>query len=407
MNTDFDFEEFKSQAINELKAGKGFSGSDNVLLPMIKHLLESSLKAELDIHIKDEKQNNPHNRNRKNGSTPKTMKTNIGEFELDTPRDRDGNFTPDIVSKQQTFLGDTFAENILSLYSKGLSYREIQKHLKDLYGTNISIGKMTEITDRVIPEIDQWKSRMLEPIYSIIWMDALHFSVRESGRTIKKAIYIVLGLDMHGKKDVLGFYLGENESSKFWQTVLTDLQNRGVKDIFIACIDNLSGFKEAISASFPFTEVQLCIIHQLRNSMKYVSRKYRKDVLSDLQAIYKATNLDGAKLAMDEFESKWDERYPLIVSSWRNNWENLICYFDYSTDIRRIMYTTNTVEGLNRQIRKYTKTRGPFSNDKALMKLVYVAIKEISSKWTGKPPYWGQVEQQLRIRFEERCIEMY
>lgn len=407
MTEEFDFEAFKSQAIEELKSGKGISGSDNVLLPMIKHLLEEGLKAELDLHVKSEKalENDLPTNNRKNGSSSKTMTSSLGTFTLDTPRDRNGNFDPKLVEKQQVYLDETFAESILSLYSKGLSHEEIRKHLINLYGVKISSGKISEITDRILPEIEKWKNRQLESIYSVIWMDALHFSVRDDStkRFVKKAVYIVLGMDMHGNKDVLSFTIGENESSSFWEGVLNDLRVRGVEDILIACIDNLKGFKEAVESHFPKTDVQLCIIHQIRNSMKYTSHKNSPAVMSDLKSIYKATTLSASVIAMDEFEDKWGEKYPIIVKSWRDNWQYLTCFFDYSMEIRRIMYTTNTVEGLNRQIRKYTKTRGPFTNDKALDKLVYLAIKEISSKWSGKPPHWGLVQQQLLIRFEERC----
>ena len=405
MSTEFDFNKFKEQAIEELRSGKGIIGNDNVLLPMIKHLLEEGLNAELDSHMNDERTHSPETKNRKNGVTSKTMKTSIGNFTLETPRDREGNFNPELVEKHQTYLDETFAETILSLYSKGLSHREIQKFLMDTYGTKISSGKISEITDRILPEIKKWQERQLESIYSVVWMDAIHFSVKDekSKRYIKKAVYIVLGLDMQGKKDVLSFTLGENESASFWSSILEDLRNRGVEDILIACIDNLSGFNSAIEAHFPKTDIQHCIVHQIRNSIKYCSSKDSRELLSDLKDIYKAVNLTAATTAMDVFEDKWLDKYPLIVKSWRNNWEYLTRYFDYSPEIRRLMYTTNPVEGVNRQIRKYTKSRGPFSCDKALEKIVYVALSEISKKWIGRALFWGQVQQQLLIRFEERC----
>ena len=405
MSTEFDFKKFKEKAIDELRSGKGISGKDNVLLPLIKHILEEGLKAELDSHMKEERDQSAEAGNRKNGVTSKTMKTSIGNFTLDTPRDREGNFNPELVKKQQTYLDETFSETILSLYSKGLSHREIQKFLIDTYGTQISSGKISDITDRIMPEIKQWQERQLESIYSIVWLDAIHFSVKDekTKRYVKKAVYIVLGLDLHGRKDVLSFTLGENESASFWSSVLVDLRNRGVDDILIACIDNLSGFNSAIEAHFPKTDIQHCIIHQIRNSMKYCAHKDSKALMSDLKDIYKAVNISAATTAMDVFEDKWTEKYPVIVNSWRDNWEYLTRFFDYAPEIRRIMYTTNTVEGLNRQIRKYTKSRGPFSGDKALEKIVYVALKEISRTWISKPPYWGQVQQQLLIRFEERC----
>lgn len=401
MESQFNYEDFKRKAILGLRNGEGFSGENNVLSPLIKDVLESAMSAELDLHISEEKASGKANR--KNGYTPKTMHTEHGDFELHTPRDRNSSFQPEIVSKQQTFLGDVFSEQILSMYSRGVSYRDIQAHLKQLYGTSISTGKLTEITDRILPDLEAWKSRGLSSVYAITWLDAIHYSVRENGQVVKKAVYIVLGIDMEGKKDVLGMYIGESESSKFWLSVLTDLQNRGVDDILIACMDNLTGFSQAVESIFPKTDVQLCIVHQLRNSMKYVSEKNKRPVLLGLQAIYKSPNLSGASLALDKFEEQWGEKYPLIVKSWRTNWTLLTRYFDYGKEIRRIMYTTNTVEGFNRQLRKYTKTRGVFSNDKGLEKLLYVAMKNIVSKWTGKPPYWGEVQQQLQIKFEDRC----
>jgi len=404
MTKEFDYTQFKEEAIRGIKEGKSFSGEDNVMLPMIKDLLESAMKAELDIHMESERaQDGESPANRKNGKTTKTIKSAYGSFSLDTPRDRNSTFSPQIVEKQQTFLGDALQDNIISMYSKGLSYKDIQDHFESLYGTKISKGKLTEITDRILPELETWKNRQLEPIYSIVWLDALHYSVRENNMTVKKAVYVILGYDMYGKKDILGLYIGASESSKFWLSVLEDLQNRGVQDILIACMDNLSGFTQAVESIYPLTDIQLCVIHQIRNSMKYVSHKNSKFVMADLKNIYKAPNLDAASKAMDEFESKWNDKYPLIVKSWRNNWLHLTRFFDYSKDIRRIMYTTNIIEGFNRQLRKYTKTKGAFAGDNALMKLLYMASMNISQKWTGKPGCWGQVQQQLIIKFEERC----
>lgn len=404
MTEKFNYETFKEKAIQNILEGKSFSGKDNVLLPMIKDLLESAMQAELDVHLHEERAKDDQSKpNRKNGTTSKTMKCEQGAFKLATPRDRNGSFSPLIVEKQQTILGDALQDKILSLYSNGMSYSDIQEHLESLYGTRISKGKLTEITDRILPDLERWKNRQLEPIYSIIWLDALHFSVRENHMTVKKAVYVILGYDMYGKKDVLGMYIGESESAKFWLRVLEDIQGRGVKDILIACMDNLSGFTQAIEALYPQTDVQLCIIHQVRNSIKYVSHKNMSEVVTDLKKVYQAPNLDAASTAMDEFEDKWDEKYPVIVKSWRNNWLHLTRFFDYSKDIRRIMYTTNTIEGFNRQIRKYTKSKGAFANEKALMKLLYTVTKSISEKWTAKPAHWGLVQQQLLIKFEERC----
>lgn len=404
MTKEFDYEQFKVDAAQGIKSGKGLTGVDNVMLPIIKDLLETAMKAELDVHMDSERSQDEQSKpNRKNGKTTKTIKSAHGTFQLDSPRDRNSTFSPQIIEKQQTFLGEALQENIISMYSKGLSYKDIQDHLESLYGTKISKGKLTEITDRILPEIENWKNRQLESIYSIVWLDAIHYSVRENHMTVKKAVYVILGYDMHGKKDILGLYIGASESSKFWLSVLEDLQSRGVQDILIACMDNLSGFTQAVESIYPLTDIQLCVIHQIRNSMKYVSHKNSKLVMADLKMVYKAPNLNAASKAMDDFESKWNEKYPLIVRSWRNNWLHLTRFFDYSKDIRRIMYTTNIIEGYNRQLRKYTKTKGAFAGDNALMKLLYMASMNISDKWTSKPAYWGQVQQQLIIKFDERC----
>ena len=408
MTKEFNYEKFKEEAIQGIREGKGLSGDDNIMLPMIKDLLESAMKAELDVHMAEEKsKDDQSSSNRKNGVTSKTMKSEHGEFILDTPRDRNGTFSPQIIEKQQTFMADALQDKIISMYSTGMSYSDIQKHLMSLYGTKISKGKLTEITDRIIPQIEEWKNRQLESIYSIIWLDALHYSVREDRTTTKKAVYVVLGYDMHGKKDILGLYIGGSESAKFWLSVLQDIQNRGVDDILIACMDNLSGFTQAIESIYPLTDVQLCIIHQIRNSLRYVSHKNKGLVATDLKEIYKAKNLDSAEIAMEKFDEKWGEKYPLIVKSWNRNWSHLVRFFDYSKEIRRMMYTTNTVEGFNRQLRKYTKTKGAFSSDKALMKLLYMVSKNISETWVAKPARWGEIQQQLLIKFEERCGVAY
>lgn len=404
MSKEFDYTKFRSAAQAAIKSGKGFSGKDNVLLPLIKDLLESSMQAELDYHLHQERSmDNKPSPNRKNGNTSKTMKSEQGSFQIATPRDRNSTFTPEIIQKQQTYLPSDLEDKIISLYSKGISYQDIQDHLKDLYGMEISKGKLSAITDRIMPELEAWKNRQLEAVYSIIWLDALHYSVREDGRTVKKAVYVILGIDIDGKKDILGLHIGQSESAKFWLTVLEDLQNRGVEDILIACMDNLKGFTQAMEAVFPETDVQLCIIHQIRNSLKYVAHKNKALVINDLKNIYKAPNLDAATAAMDKFEEVWNDKYPLIVKSWRNNWLHLTRYFDYSKHIRRIMYTTNIIEGFNRQLRKVTKTKGAFANDKALMKLLFMASKSITEKWRAKPACWGEVKQQLIIKFEHRC----
>lgn len=394
----FDYEQFKKEALEGLKSGKGMSGPDNVLLPLFKDFLEGALDGELSNHLTDSE-----DPDRRNGHTRKTIKTEHGSFELETPRDRNGDFEPELVKKRQTVIGEAFENRILSLYAKGLSYTDIQDHLLDLYGMDISVGKLSAITDKVIPLIQQWQGRRLETVYGIIWLDAMHFKVRENGQVISKAVYIILGYSMDGKKDLLGMYISESESARFWLSVLTDLQNRGVQDVLIACMDNLKGFREAVEAVFPQTDIQLCIIHQIRNSFKYTAWKDRKQFNQDLKLIYQASNQAEAELGMEQFEEKWNHKYPLAIKSWRNNWHHLTRFFDYSKHLRRIMYTTNIIEGFNRQIRRVTKRKGAFPSDMALMKILYLAQQQVTKAWTSAPPHWGQVKQELTIKFGERC----
>jgi transposase-like protein len=398
MKKEFDYESFKAEALEGLKSGKGLSGSDNVLAPLLKDLLEGALEGELDSHLAVK--SSP---NRRNGKTSKIVKTDHGSIILDTPRDRNGDFEPEIVKKRQTTIGEAFENRILSLYGKGLSYADIQDHLLDLYGLDVSAGKLSSITDKIIPKIQEWQGRRLESVYAIVWLDAMHFKVKENGQVVTKAVYIIIGHRMNGIKDLLGMYISESEGAKFWLQVLSDLQNRGVDDILIACMDNLKGFTEAVEAVFPKVDIQLCIIHQLRNSFKYVACKDRKELGNNLKAIYQASNASEAGLALDQLEDKWNHKYPLVIKSWRNNWHYLTRFFDYSKHLRRIMYTTNTIEGFNRQIRRVTKRKGAFQSEMALLKILYLAQEEVTKSWEASPAYWGQVKQELIIKFEDRC----
>lgn len=398
MKKEFDYESFKAEALEGLKSGKGLSGSDNVLAPLLKDLLEGALEGELDSHLADK--SSP---NRRNGKTSKTVKTDHGRIALETPRDRNGDFEPEIVKKRQTTIGEAFENRILSLYGKGLSYADIQNHLLDLYGLDVSAGKLSSITDKIIPRIQEWQGRRLESVYAIIWLDAMHFKVKENGQVVTKAVYIIIGHRMNGIKDLLGMYISESEGAKFWLQVLSDLQNRGVNDILIACMDNLKGFTEAVEAVFPQVDIQLCIIHQIRNSFKYVASKDRKKLSNNLKAIYQASNVPEAELALEQLVDVWNHKYPLVVKSWKNNWHYLTRFFDYSKHLRRIMYTTNTIEGFNRQIRRVTKRKGAFQNEMALMKILYLAQEEVTKSWKAAPAFWGQVKQELIIKFEDRC----
>ena len=392
--------EFEKEAVARLREGDKLGGKDGILAPMIKRLIEASLEGELQDHLEEETAKG--NENRRNGSGTKQLKTSYGTFPLETGRDRAGNFEPQLVGKRQTVLGKGLDDKILSMYAKGMSYGDIQDHLEDLYGLELSKGKLSSITDQVLPIMESWRTRSLESVYPIVWMDCIHYKIREEGSTVSRAIYCILGINCDGQKDLLGLYASEHEGAKFWLQVLSDLQHRGVKDILIACIDNLSGFVEAIQSTFPKTEVQLCIVHQIRNSLKYVASKDQKAFMKDLKKVYQAGTKSSAEGMLDELDKKWGDKYPIVIMSWRTNWEELSQYFKYPPDIRRIIYTTNTVEGFNRQLRKVTKAKGVFPNEQALLKMIFLAAQDIMKKWTSTISNWALTAQQLAIYFGER-----
>ncbi len=393
MSNVFNFEE----ALKELQAGKDLTGKDGVLMPLIKQLTEAAITAELDHHLASSDEPN-----RKNGKGSKTIKTGSGSFELNVSRDRAGSFEPQLIKKNQTQLTPEIDRKVLSLFSHGMSYRDMKIHIHDMYGVEVSTGALTAITDQLIPELEAWQQRPLNSVYPIVWMDAIHYKIREEGRYISKAIYTLLGLTVDGEKEILGIYLSDNESASYWLSVLTELQNRGLEDILIACIDGLSGFPEAIASIFPKTEIQLCIIHQIRNSMKYVASKNQKAFMTDLKLVYRATSIDAAEAALDELEAKWGDLYPIVIKSWRNKWINLSAYFKYPEPIRKIIYTTNAVEAIHRQFRKLTKTKGAFPNENSLLKLLYAGILNATEKWTMPIQNWSQALSQLDIYFEGR-----
>ena len=379
----------------------------NDIKDMLKDLLSGTIQTMLETEIENELEYVKHSMkdkttsNARNGHSKKTVRSEYGNIDLDIPRDRNAEFEPQIIPKYQREITGIEGQ-ILSLYAKGMSNRDIEDHLNNLYGIDVSPSMISKITDKIIPEIREWQSRQLEDVYPIVFMDAIHYSVRKDGVVVKKAIYLAIGIDKEGRKEVLGFWIGENESSKYWLNVLNELKNRGVQDILIMSVDNLKGFSEAISSVFPKTEIQKCVVHQIRNSIRYISYKDTKEFTSDLKEMYNAPTLEQAEFKLDELEEKWGKKYMAVINSWRSNWNELTTYFKYDTKIRKLIYTTNPIESLNRQLRKYTKTKSLYPTDEALMKLVYLSLKEATKKWTGRIPGWGEIYSQLSIYFEGR-----
>ena len=370
----------------------------------IAEFMENGLDAELDEELGYSRYDykNKDTDNSRNGHSGKTLKTSFGEVDIDVPRDRKGEFDPVILKKNQTSISQDVEEKILSMYAKGMTTSDIETHIRDIYGLQISDTTISRITDKILPIAKEWQQRPLEPIYAVVFLDAIHYHVRSEGQIVKKAVYIAIGINLDGKKDVLGMWVGENESAKYWASVLNGLRNRGVEDIFIACTDNLTGFDAAIEAVFPQTEIQNCIIHQLRNSSKYVSYKDIKALMADLKAVYAAVDEASALDALDIFAETWDKKYPKISKSWRENWVNLSTYFKYPVEVRRLIYTTNTIEGFNRQLRKVTKSKAVFPTDDSLFKMLYLAMIDITKKWTGRRQDWGTIHAQLSIYFNDR-----
>jgi transposase-like protein len=392
----FDFNE----AVQDLLAGKNINGKDGVLAPLVKQLVEAALEAELDSHITQDVF--AGNKNRKNGKTSKTIKSTSGSFELNTPRDRTGSFEPQLVKKNQTTISNEIEEKILSMYGLGLSYRDIIKHIEEIYQIQLSSATINAITDKIIDKVKAWQSRPLESIYPFVWLDAIHYKIKDGGKYVTKAVYTVLGMGIDGKKDILGLYLSQSEGANFWLSVLTDLNNRGLEDILIASVDGLKGFPEAIKTIFPKTEVQLCVVHQIRNSLKYVASKDQKEFMRDLKLVYQATRKELAEDELLKLDEKWGKKYPIVLQSWQNKWENLSYYFKYPTAIRKIMYTTNIIESVHRQFRKLTKTKGAFPNENSLLKLLYMGILNAKEKWTQPVHNWSLTISQLAIFFEGR-----
>jgi len=394
---EFDFESFKAEAISKLKAGGGLTGEGGAFTPLLKSFLEEALKGEVEDHLRSEE-----SPNRKNGKSRKIVRSSLGEFELETPRDRAGTFDPKLLGKRQKNLPNDIERQIFALYARGSSLGDIRDFMEEMYGVEISPATISRVTDKVLPQIEEWRNRPLESVYTFVFMDAIHYKVREDGRVVTKAIYCVIGVNQEGFRDLLGLYIGAAESAKFWMQVLTDLQTRGLEDILVACVDNLSGFVDAIQSIFPKTDVQLCIIHQIRNSRKYLSYKDSKEFLNDLKLVYRATSREKAEHNLQKLKQKWGKKYPKVIESWERNWDQLSLFFQYSPMIRKVIYTTNVIESFHRQLRKVTKTKGSFTSDGALMKLLYLVQRDITSKWVKPMHNWNQVLSQLSILYDDR-----
>ena len=367
-------------------------------------ILENGLEAELDEELGYSKYDyrNKDTDNSRNGHSAKTMKTSVGEVDIAVPRDRKGEFEPQLVKKQQTSLSGDIEEKVLSMYAKGMTTRDIDAHIREIYGLEVSDSTVSRITDKILPVVKEWQQRPLEEIYAVVFLDAIHYHVRSEGQIVKKAVYIAIGINMSGIKEVLGMWVGENESAKYWLSILNCLRNRSVEDILIACVDGLTGFDNAIEAVYPKTEIQQCIIHQIRNTTRFVPYKDIKELMADLKRVYAAVDKETALYKLESFGEKWNAKYPKIAQSWEANWPKLSTYFKYPQEVRTLIYTTNAIEGFNRQLRKVTKSKSVFPTDDSLLKMLYLAMIDITKKWTGKCRDWGVIYSQLEVFFADR-----
>ena len=399
-------EELLSGLLANYKKPEDLIGENGLLKQLTKLLVERALDAELTEHLGHERHESVANTagNTRNGKSKKTLKGEFGELPIEVPRDRHGSFEPQLIPKHQTrWTG--FDDKIISLYARGMTVREIGAHLQEMYGTEVSPSLISSVTDAVSEEVKAWQARPLDPIYPIVYLDCIHVKVRE-GAVRVKAVYLAIGITMEGNKEVLGLWLAQSEGAKFWLQVVTELRNRGVQDIFIACVDGLKGFPEAIEAVFPKTVVQLCIVHMVRHSLNYVSWKRRKEVAADLRHIYQAATAQEAEQRLGEFEARWDEEYLPIGQSWRRNWSRLTPFFDYPPEIRKVIYTTNAIESVNMSLRKLTKNRGSFPSDEALLKLFYLALRNISQKWSMPIRDWKAALTRFTIEFGDRLSDI-
>lgn len=410
MNTEepsvFDAKAFESALKAQVKAAGGtkeFLKGGDFIQNLVKSAFQSLLNVEMDEHLGYERHVRSEGTNARNGKKSKTIRGDFGEVEIETPRDRDGSFDPQIIKKRQTSVGN-FSDKIVSLYARGMSTREIEEHLREMYGIEVSAQFISRATDRMQAEVIEWQNRPLDPVYPVVYVDGLHVSVRSgnnAGSVVKKCVYVVLGVSCSGRQEVLGLWIEESEGARFWLKVFNDLKARAVQDIFILCGDGLKGLPDAVESVFPKTDVQLCVVHQIRNATRFVSYKDRKEFCADMRPIYTAPTLDGAELALLEFEEKWGRRYPMSIASWKNNWVRLTTFFKYPVELRKIVYTTNTIESLNAQMRKNTSNRKVFPNDDAVIKILFLNVRNFTNRWT-KRQGWDMVMNQLSVIFGER-----
>lgn len=388
---------------NDVKVKDG-TDVNAIMRDMMSIILEGALDEELDQELGYSRYDyrNKDTDNSRNGHSQKTMHTSYGDMNVAIPRDRKGEFEPQLIKKYQNTVSQDMEEKIISMYAKGMTTSDMESHMQDLYGIEISDSTISRITDKILPIVKEWQERPLEEVYAVVFMDAIHYHVRSEGRIVKKAVYIALGIRMDGRKDVIGMYVGENEGAKFWLSIINGIRNRGVKDILIACVDGLQGFPEAIEAVFPETEIQQCIIHQIRHSTRFVSYKDLKALMADLKRVYAAATEEIALDELERFHDKWEAKYPKIYKSWHDHWPTLSTYFKYPEEVRKLIYTTNAIEGFNRQLRKVTKSKTVFPSDDSLLKMLYLATMDITKKWTGHRQDWGLIHSQLEIYFEER-----
>jgi len=395
--------ELLDELLKEYQQPEDLLGEEGLLQELTKALVQRALDGELTHHLGYEKYSpeGKNTGNSRNGKSPKKIKGKRGEMEIEVPRDRNGGFEPQLIKKGQTRF-DGFDEKIISMYARGMTTREIRGHLKEIYGVEVSPDLVSTVTDGVLDEVRAWQNRPLDEVYPIVYLDALQIKVRDDGRISNRAFYLAIGVNMSGLKEVLGIWTAQTEGAKFWLSVITEIKSRGVKDIFIACVDGLKGFPEAIEAVFPQTHVQLCIVHLVRHSVKYVSYKERKEITADLKTVYQSPTAKEAEKNLEEFATKWDRRYPMISKNWRTNWERVVPMFGFPGDIRRAIYTTNAIESLNMSLRKIIKNRASFPSEDAAVKLLYLALRNASQKWTMPIRNWGSAVNQFAIIFEGR-----